>query len=206
LVDVWKDRYVDLSMRPGIEYVYIFENKGHEIGVTLTHPHGQIYGYPFIPKVIRIRHEAEEEYFQEHGRTLQQAWLAAELAQSKRVVWRSEYWTALVPFFARLPYEVHILPNRPVCHIGQLSATERHELARALRSIASKYDRLFGFSMPYVMSIFQSRIPNTGFEVEFAPPYRTKDRLKYLAGSESGCGIFINDTLPEETAAQLRAL
>ncbi|MCH8273939.1 MAG: galactose-1-phosphate uridylyltransferase [Armatimonadetes bacterium] len=206
LVRVWRDRYIDLIARPTVRYVYIFENKGKEIGVTLSHPHGQIYAYPFIPRAIGNRLDAERRHFERRGTRLAQDWLAEETKDGRRVVWESDAWIAVVPTFARYPYETHLAPKSHVPNLRALDDTGLDGLAEGLRVVTQKLDRLFGFSMPYIMSLFQHEADYTWLIVELNPPYRTADKLKYLAGSEAACGVFINDTLPEETAARLRAL
>jgi UDPglucose--hexose-1-phosphate uridylyltransferase len=204
LVRVWRERYADLSGRSGIGYVFIFENKGKEIGVTLSHPHGQIYAYPFVPKVVQIRLDAELSHYELTGRALVDDWLEGELLDGSRVIATVGDWAAVVPAFARYPYEVHIAPTQPYQTLTTLPEPALDDLAKILRDVAGRLDRLFGFSMPYIMSMYQHPAPHTRFVVEFAPPYRSADKLKYLAGSEAGCGVFINDTLPEESAEALR--
>jgi len=204
LVEVWKDRYEDLIHRPQVKYVYIFENKGREIGVTLSHPHGQIYAYPFVPFVIQTRLNAEKTHYEKTGKTLVRDWLEMELRENKRIVWHSEEWVALVPFFARYPYETHIVPKKNACTLSHMDERQLDSLPEAIKTVTQKLDRLFGFSMPYIKSLYQYPEEYSTFVIEFTPPYRTADKLKYLAGSEAGCGVFINDTLPEETAQRLR--
>lgn len=201
---VWKDRFLDLIQRPAIKYVYIFENKGKEIGVTLSHPHGQIYAYPFIPNVIQTRINAAIAFQNSENRTLAQAWLDFEIEDSSRVIEENEAFVCLVPYFARYPYEIHIVPKAPIQTLAQMDDKLLQQFAEMLLNSARRLDRLFGFSMPYILSLFQHDHPATRFSAEFTPPYRTKDKLKYLAGSEAGCGVFINDVLPEEAAHRLR--
>lgn len=206
LTRVWRDRYTELKSRPGVEYVYIFENKGREIGVTLTHPHGQIYAYPYIPRIIETRHQAERKHLEKHGNTLAADWLDEEIEDGRRIVFDHDGWTAVVPFFARYPFETHVVPKADAPDLESMDDAALDGMAGSLKELTARYDKLFGFSMPYVMSIFQYPAAHSRLIVEFTPPYRTKDKLKYLAGSEAGCGAFINDTLPEKTAARLRAL
>ncbi|HMS54740.1 MAG TPA: galactose-1-phosphate uridylyltransferase [Fimbriimonadaceae bacterium] len=208
LMRVWRERTCELSERPEVEYVFIFENKGREIGVTLSHPHGQIYAYPFIPPVLGIELENEKVHFESTGRSLFDDWLSAESAD--REVCRNESFVAMVPFFARYPYEVHVVATSEIPSLRKTSDAELDHLAAILHEVAQRLDGLFGFSMPYVMAVHQEpAVPGyefTRLHVEFYPPYRTADKLKYLAGSEAGAGAFINDTLPEESAARLRAV
>lgn len=208
LVRVWKDRYVDLGRRPEVQYVFIFENKGQEIGVTLDHPHGQIYGYPFLPPVVAEEIRSEHEYWLENGSPLMGAVIREEVAFGKRMVYENDTCLAFIPSFARYPFETYVTPKRPTPSFAEMDGTELDGFAEALQAVAQRLDRLFGFSMPYVMAIHQ-RPTMPGYDgswlhAEFYPPYRSATKLKYLAGSEAGAGVFINDTLAEDSAALLR--
>jgi UDPglucose--hexose-1-phosphate uridylyltransferase len=211
LVDVWADRYSVLGARPEINYVFIFENKGQVIGVTLDHPHGQIYGFPTIPpQPLRELHAASAHH-DRCGTCVYCDVIAYEEADGVRLVTSSEHLLAFVPFAARFPYEVHVAPRRHATSLLDLSEPERADLATVLLDVAAAYDALFGFSLPYVMAMHQSPTDDgqwlhvSHLHVEFTPPHRTADKLKYLAGSELAAGAFINDTVPEATAAALRS-
>jgi UDPglucose--hexose-1-phosphate uridylyltransferase len=211
LIAVWAHRTMELGARPEVAYVFVFENKGEQIGVTLNHPHGQIYAYPSIPPVLERETVSAREHRDRSGGCLWCALLEQELAHGERIVVEDDTWIASVPFAARWPYEVHITPRRHLGWLHELDASEVAGLARVLKTQLLKYDALFGFSLPYIMSVHQR--PTDGgdqdayhLHFEFYPPNRTATKLKYLAGSEAGAGAFINDTLPEETAQQLREL
>ena len=211
LVAVWAHRTLELGSRPEVEYVFVFENKGESIGVTLHHPHGQIYAYPFIPPLIEREVDAAREHLATAGACLWCGLLEQELSDGRRIVAQTERWLAGVPFFAHWPYELHLTPRRHVGWLHELDDAELSELAGLLKTVLLKYDWLFGFSLPYIMAVHQR--PTDGGEhegyhlhIEFYPPNRTENKLKYLAGSEAGAGAFINDTLPEETAERLREL
>ncbi len=211
LIAVWSDRTTQLAHRPGVEYVFIFENKGEVIGVTLAHPHGQIYAYPFVPPVVAREVAQGEAHRSKTGGCLWCDVREQERADDRRVIFEAAGWTATVPFFARWPYEVHLMPGRHVGFLSELGAHERDGLALTMKAVLAKYDRLFGFSLPYVMAIHQAPVGTDASDAyhlhfEFYPPNRTESKLKYLAGSETGAGAFINDTLPEETASKLRSL
>ncbi|HVT11684.1 MAG TPA: galactose-1-phosphate uridylyltransferase [Fimbriimonadaceae bacterium] len=210
LVRVWRERYMELSGREEVEYVFIFENKGKEIGVTLSHPHGQIYAYPFIPPTLRAELESEKRHLDRTGRLLMQDWLDEELRERVRLVSENETFVAVVPFFARYPYELYVASKRHIRSLAEMSDSELDDLAEILLVVAKKYDLLFGFSLPYMMLMHQEPAIRgyefNWFHIEFYPPYRTAKKLKYLAGSEAGAGAFINDTLPEETSKTLRDL
>jgi UDPglucose--hexose-1-phosphate uridylyltransferase len=210
LVEVWADRYEELGSLDYVDYVFIFENKGEAIGVTLHHPHGQIYAYPFVPPRPKKELEAARGYRDENdGRCLHCDLLAQEHDDGRRLVAKGEHFTAFVPFYAHFPYEVHVYAHRCAPSIVDLNGEERRDLARVLKRLLMGYDRLFGFSLPYMMIMHQA--PTDGdnhegiahFHIEFYPPNRTADKLKYLASSETGAGAYIVDALPEETARTL---
>lgn len=209
LIDVWADRYEELGRRPAVDYVFIFENRGPEIGVTLTHPHGQIYAYPFVPPHVGRELAAAAAHERQHGTCLLCDIVASEEEDGTRIVAANERFVAYVPFAARLPYEVHIASRLHRESLADLGGEERVRLASLLKVVLQKYDNLWSRPMPFVMSIHQRptdgiQRPGVHLHIEFTPPYRRIDRLKYLAGSEMGAGVFINDTLPEERAEELR--
>jgi UDPglucose--hexose-1-phosphate uridylyltransferase len=207
---VWRHRYTELGAREDIEYVLIFENRGVEVGVTLHHPHGQIYGYPFLPPVPALELEADERL----GGCASCALLDAELEDGVRVVYENDRVVVNVPRAARWAYEAHVVMRAHRPSLFDCEAAELRELAAALQALARGYDNLFERPFPYVMVVHQAPTgggspdpwsPATGhLHVEFYPPLRTATKLKYLAGSEQGAGTFISDTLPEESAAELR--
>ena len=209
LVQVWTDRFRELSALEFVKYVFIFENKGEAIGVTLHHPHGQIYAYPFVPPRVLREIELSRRHFEKNGRDLIGDILAQERSDGRRIVVENNSFAAYIPFFARYPYELHIAPLRNVQDLTELNDDEQKDLAVILKQILVAFDRLFDISFPYMMILHQK--PSDGgdyefyrFHIEFYPPMRTATKLKYLAGSESGAGMFINDTLPEDKAAELR--
>ena len=211
LIRVWQDRYHDLGSRDFVKYVYIFENKGEAVGVTLHHPHGQIYAFPFIPPKIEREIDASARYYQNNGRCLCCDAVAAEIAARQRIVLEGDRFVAFIPFFARYPYEVYLTSKDHLASLAGLTSADRKDLALVLKGLLIKYDLLFGISFPYIMAIHQAPTdgrdyPHYHLHFEFYPPLRTATKLKYLAGCEAGAGNFINDTLAEEKAAELRAL
>jgi len=209
LARVWQDRYLSLGRRPEVQYVFIFENKGKEIGVTLDHPHGQVYGYPYVPPVVEKEIEAEHEYWLENERPLMAAVLQEELSCGERIVYENESCVAFIPSFARYPFETYVVPRVSTPSLAELDGKGLDGFAEAIQTVAKQLDGLFGFSMPYVMAMHQKPTMHgydgSWLHVEFYPPYRTATKLKYLAGSEAGAGAFINDTLAEESAQLMRA-
>ena len=210
LVLVWADRFRELGELPFVEYVFVFENKGEAIGVTLHHPHGQIYAYPFVPPRVARELEQALAHKRRTGRCLFCDISAEERADGRRLVAENGSFVAYIPFFARYPYEVHVSSLRHLQALTDMDGAERRDLASILKQVLVAFDKLFNLSFPYMMVLHQR--PTGGgdyghyhFHVEFYPPLRTATKLKYLAGSETGGGMFINDTLAEEKAAELRA-
>ena len=205
LVEVWTDRYRALSRRDDIDYVYIFENRGEQVGVTLHHPHGQVYGYPFIPPVPLSELRGSTPACR------QCRLIADEVDAKRRMLFSENGVVAYVPAYARWPYEVHVTTPAHRSSLLELTPAERRALVHAMQRVARAYDSLFQVPMPYMMLIHQRptdgrNYPQAHLHAEFYPILRDSGKLKYLAGSESGAGVFINDTLAEDSAARLRQL
>lgn len=211
VVDVWADRTAELAADNGIAQVFCFENHGAEIGVTLTHPHGQIYAYPFVaPRVEKIAANASR-YRKSHGGNLFGDILAAEQDFGSRVVAANEEWTAFVPPFARWPYEVQLYPHRRVADIPDLDDAQRDGFAQLYLDVLGRFARRFDTPMPYVAAWNQAPTPHAAqardewwLHMQVFSIRRAAHKLKYLAGSESGMNVFISDTVPEMVAAELR--
>jgi UDPglucose--hexose-1-phosphate uridylyltransferase len=232
LMWVWRHRYAELGAREDVDYVFIFENRGVEVGVTLHHPHGQIYGYPFIPPVPKLELAADERL----GGCAPCQLLRGELTDRRRILYENQSVVVYVPYAARWAYEAHVVMRQHRASLLDCQPAELTQLADALQTLVRGYDALFDRPFPYVMAVHQAptgdrRADAVGgvdvgvgsgsvdataagespgaaghghLHVEFYPPLRTADKLKYLAGSEQGAGTFISDTLPEESAARLR--
>ncbi len=208
VLDAWVDRTTELSARPGLEQVFCFENRGEEIGVTLRHPHGQIYGYPFVtPRTERMLASAAR-YASRTGRSLFGDLLAAEQAAGTRVVASNDDWTAYVPAAARWPFEVHLYPHRQVPDLPSLTEHERDSFGPLYTDVLHRLDSVYGVPMPYVAAWHQAPVRSgrelAWLHLELFSSRRAPGKLKYLAGSESGMGVFINDVRPEEAARLLR--
>ncbi|MCC7009499.1 MAG: galactose-1-phosphate uridylyltransferase [Acidobacteria bacterium] len=209
IVDVWADRTAALGAVPGVQYVMPFENKGVEVGVTLHHPHGQIYAYPFVPPVPARELAEQRSFHAVHHRGLLDDHIRRECDDGRRILYVSDEAVAFVPVCARYAYEVWIAPRRPAASLPDLTRGERRELARALKTVLLKFDGLWNRPFPYVMAFHQAPTdgephPEAHVHLEIYPPYRMPGRLKHLAGSEIAAGVFTADTLPEQTADELR--
>lgn len=211
VVRVWADRTRELAARGDIAYVMPFENRGIEVGVTLPHPHGQLYAYPFVPPVPARELELQREHYEREGRGLLATVVSDELEEGTRIVAAAPSAIAWVPAFARYAYEVWVAPVRAVPSLVDLEEAEIHDLAVVLKTTLMKLDALWSRPMPLILAVHQAPTdgtphPEAHLHIEIYPALRMKNRLKYLAGSETGAGAFTADTLPEEKAAELRAV
>ncbi|MEV7415506.1 galactose-1-phosphate uridylyltransferase [Streptomyces sp. NPDC089919] len=209
VLDAWTDRTAELSELPGVAQVYCFENRGAEIGVTLPHPHGQIYAWPFVtPRTVKMT-AAADRHRAATGRNLFEDLLERARAGTERVVLAGEHWTAFVPYAARWPYEVHLYPHRRVADLTGLSEAERAEFPRLYLDLLRRFDRLFGLDAPtpYISAWHQAPLhggDELALHLELFTVRRTAGKLKFLAGTESGMEAFINDVTPEAAARALR--
>ncbi|MDQ1495576.1 MAG: UDPglucose--hexose-phosphate uridylyltransferase [Actinomycetota bacterium] len=210
VIDAWVDRTEELSRIPEIEQVFCFENRGEEIGVTLSHPHGQIYGYPYVTPRTRRMLTSARDHHDETGRNLFADVLAAETQSGERVVAQSTHWTAFVPFAARWPMEVHLYPNRQAPDLPSLTDDERDDLSHIYLEVLRRMEGVHDDSLPYIAAWHQAPVRSDRdlayLHLEVFSIRRAPGKLKYLAGSESAMGAFVNDVLPEEAAKLLRAV
>ncbi|GGQ95642.1 galactose-1-phosphate uridylyltransferase [Deinococcus ruber] len=209
LLDVWADRTQALSEDERIQYVLPFENRGVEVGVTLHHPHGQIYAYNHIPPVQQRALDSMRGYIQATGRPWLQDFVAQEREAGLRIVYDRPHALSVVPPFARYTYETWVLPTRAVGSLSELNDAERNDFAAVLHDALRRLDALFGVRMPYLMTVQQAPVdggsyPEWPLRIELYPYLRAPGRMKYLAGTEQGAGEFANDALPEQKAAELR--
>ncbi|KSU51896.1 galactose-1-phosphate uridylyltransferase [Microbacterium enclense] len=204
VIEAWADRTAALSALPGIRQVFPFENRGQEIGVTLPHPHGQIYAYPYVtPRTHRLLDTISRSSDDLFARIL-------EFEQGgERVVLRGEHWTAFVPFAARWPIEVHVLPHRHIADLAETTDAERDELAPFYLRLLRGIDALYGTPTPYIAAWHQAPVDRgrdaVRLNLQITSPRRAADKLKYLAGSEAAMGAWIGDVTPESQAERLRA-
>jgi UDPglucose--hexose-1-phosphate uridylyltransferase len=210
VLEALADRTRELGKKENIQYVLPFENRGVEMGVTLHHPHGQLYAYPFVPPVPARMLGEMERFWKENGRGLFDDLVKKEVKDGRRLIVSDERALSFIPVCARYPYETWVAPTRPAAFLHDLDGEEMTALARVLKETLQKHDALWNRPQPYLMVLFQAPLdgkphPEAHVHFEIYPPYRTRDRLKYLAGTELGAGMFVNDSLPEEKAAELRA-
>jgi UDPglucose--hexose-1-phosphate uridylyltransferase len=210
LLRAWQQQYDELGRMPDIKHVLIFENKGEVVGVSNPHPHCQIYATNFVFKTIETEARVSQQYLQQTGRVLFQDIIAAEQQAGTRIISENETAIAFVPYFARYAYEVFVAPKKTHPSLATLSTREVLDFTSVLKDVLVRFDNLWQMSFPYVMPLHQA--PTDGddysgfhFHIEFHPPLRKPDLLKFLAGPEVGGGNFLSDTSPDEKAAELRA-
>jgi UDPglucose--hexose-1-phosphate uridylyltransferase len=209
LLETWQEQMRELATHGDVSFVLIFENKGEVVGVSNPHPHCQIYATNFTFKYIETELVAGRSHLAQTGRTLFHDILASEQQDGRRIIYQHGTAVSFVPYFARYAYETYVAPLRSVPTIAGLDASERRDLATVLRDVVIRFDNLWQMPFPYVMALHQAPVRGAvegfHFHIEFHPPLRRPNLLKYLAGPEIGGGNFLSDTSPEEKAAELAA-
>ena len=210
LMTAWVDRTSELSAKSYIEYVGLFENRGKEVGVTLHHPHSQIYAYPFVPPRIEKMLAAANKYFDSTGKILLEEIVARELRDKKRIIIENSDWVAYVPYAARYPFEIHVAPKKSAADLAELTDEQINSWPEISSKILKKLDGIYGSAMPYVAAWYQAptRKSRDVMRVhwQITCVRATPEKLKYLAGSESAMGAFVADQTPERAAEILRGV
>lgn len=210
VLEAWRDRVSELSQLPYIQHIAPFENRGEEVGVTLSHPHGQIYAYSYLPPRTEKMLAAAQKHFDNTGRILLEDLVARELSERARIVAENEEWIAYVPFAARYPFEIHVAPKRSVPDLTNLDEQACDSFAPIAKEVLHRLDGVFDTKMAYIAAWHQAPV-RTGREVlrlhwQITSVRRAPGKLKYLAGSESAFGAFMMDLWPEQSAEQLRSV
>ncbi|MBP5206846.1 MAG: galactose-1-phosphate uridylyltransferase [Clostridia bacterium] len=211
LVDLWVERFNAMKADERIKYVFIFENRGEVVGVTMPHPHGQIYGYSFMPKKLCLELDSAKEHKEQTGKCLYCDLLENEVKERKRIIFENEYFTVFLPFFCEYPYGVYIISKAHKGDITEFTAEERFALGQTVRRVSGMLDSLFNTNFPYMMCMHNAPV-NSGdtseyfhFHIEFFPPMRSDVKQKFNASSETGAWAHCNPTAPEQKAEELRA-
>lgn len=211
LTNLWCERFAAMRADEQIKYVFPFENRGDVVGVTMPHPHGQMYGYSFIPKKLELETASAREHYEENGKCLFCEMLDQEKADGKRIIFQNEHFTVFLPFYCEYPYGVYIFPNRHVPYMTDLNDAEKDALGTTLRDTVGMLDALFDYRFPYMMCMHNAPV-NSGdyskdfhFHIEFFPPMRSAEKQKFNASSETGAWAHCNPTCPEDTSIELRA-
>lgn len=210
LVDLWTERYIALKEDKNIKYIFIFENRGDVVGVTMPHPHGQIYGYSYVPKKLELELEASKEHLEKTGKCLFCDVLENEFEAKKRIIIENDDFVAFLPFFSAYPYGMYVASKAHKQSLDQFTESEKANLADILKKVSGTLDSLFDYNFPYMMCMHQAPVNGedtseySHFHIEFYPPMRSADKQKFNASSETGAWAHCNPTAPEEKAEELR--
>jgi UDPglucose--hexose-1-phosphate uridylyltransferase len=212
LFDLWNNRTKDMMQKEYVKYCYIFENKGDVIGVTMPHPHGQIYNYPYIPNRVATELKNAKAHYEQANENLYDSIIHTEKQENTRIIHESETFIHCTPFAGDYPYETHIYTKKPRLHICDFTPDEAQEFMGFLQKTVKIYNALFGFELPFMMAFHQAPVDGGDyaayyrFHVEFYPLHRSHNRIKFNAGSETGAWAFTNPSSPEEKAAELKEI
>ena len=217
LARMWFEVFNEFTGDPAIKYVFLFENRGDVVGVTMPHPHGQAYGYPFIPQIIRDELAGAKEHYDNTGKCLFCGLLGQEISDGRRIIHDNGHFVLYTPFFARTAYSTHITAKRHFPTIADATEAELDALGEIVRDASAMYDALFDKPFPYMMCMHNgvsNKHAGAGehedcskyfhFHIEFIPPMRSAEKQQYFASSETGAGAWCNPTCPEEKAEELR--
>lgn len=210
LVNLWIERFNVISADEKIKYVFIFENRGEVVGVTMPHPHGQIYGYSIIPKKIELELNSSKKYFDDKGKCIFCDMLKNEQDFGERIIFENEHFSVFLPFFTEYPYGVYIMSKRHINNIAEFTDAEKAAFADTLKQTTGMLDALFDYKFPYMMCMHNAPVNSEDtsdyyhFHVEFFPPMRAADKQKFNASSETGVWAHCNPTAPEDKAKELR--
>ena len=210
VMEAWRDRTRELSQDPYIAHIAPFENRGEEVGVTISHPHGQIYAYSFIPPRTQKHLDVARAHHAKTGRVLMDDIVAREIHDDVRIIARNKQWIAYVPYAARYPFEIHVAPLKPVADLALISDIAADAFPEIASEVLMRLDGVFGMEMAYMASWHQAPV-REGRDLlrlhwQITSIRRAPGKLKYLAGSESAFGAFIMDMKPEQSAEQLKSV
>lgn len=214
IVELWSQRFKALQKEPRVKYIFEFENRGEEVGVTIHHPHGQLYAYSFIPSKIREELRNCKKYYAKHKRNLFADLNAAEKKHKKRVLLENKSFIAYIPYFTDYPFGVFIVNKNLKGNITQFTVAEKKDLADMLKKLTAGFDKIYSRQFPYMMCMHQTPVNEKkyadaedyyAFHIEFYPPLRDKNKIKWYAGSEMGAGAAANPLDVDECAALLKA-
>ena len=214
IVELWTDRYRELSKDKRIKYIFEFENRGEEVGVTMHHPHGQLYAYSWIPAKIRSELDNAKKYFKKNGSNLFKDLNESEKKHKKRVVIENKSFIAYIPYFTDYPFGVFVVSKKLRLNFTEFTRSEKKDLVDMLKKLVRGFDNIYERPFPYMMCIHQSPVNSPAykdcadyyaFHIEFYPPLRAKDKIKWYAGSEMGAGAAANPLDVDECAAILRS-
>ncbi len=211
IAEMWAHRYTELKKDKRIKYIFEFENRGEEVGVTIPHPHGQLYAYSFIPPKVKEELKNAKAYYTKNGRNLFSDLNSAEKKHKERVVFENKNFMAYIPYFTDYPFGVFIVNKKQKGNITLFNKNEKKDLMQAIQKVTAAFDKVFDRPFPYMMCLHQTPVNDIRyqdaelyytFHVEFYTPLRAKDKIKWYAGSEMGAGVAANP-LDVDTCAEI---
>lgn len=214
IVELWSARFKELAKDERVKFIYEFENRGEEVGVTIHHPHGQLYAYSFIPTKICEELNNCKSYFKKHGTNLFADLNKAEKKHGKRVVLENASFIAYIPYFTDYPFGVFIVNKKLKGNITLFTLQEKKDLADMLKKLVAGFDKIYDRPFPYMMCMHQTPVNDKkyvdaadyyAFHIEFYPPLRARDKIKWYTGSEMGAGAAANPLDVDECAEVLRS-
>ena len=214
VVELWSSRFAEIAKDTRVKYIFEFENKGEEVGVTIHHPHGQLYAYSFIPVKIREELDNSKKYYKQTGNNLFGDLNKAEKKHKQRIVYENKSFVAYIPYFTDYPFGVFVVNKALKGNITQFTLQEKKDLAELLKKLTAGFDKIYDRPFPYMMCIHQTPVNEKkyadaenyyAFHIEFYPPLRAKDKIKWYSGSESGAGAAANPLDVDECAILLRS-
>lgn len=214
LVELWTERFRELSKDKRIKYIFEFENRGEEVGVTIHHPHGQLYAYSWLPQKIKTELTNCKNYFKQKGSNLFADMNAAEQQYAKRIILENSSFICYIPYFTDYPFGVFIVHKDLKQNFTEFTLLEKKDLAVMLKKLVAAFDKIYDRKFPYIMCIHQNPVNTSmykdcknyyAFHIEFYPPLRDKDKIKWYAGSEMGAGAAANPLNVDDCAALLRS-
>ena len=202
LIRMYRDRYAALRKDPRIKVIQIFKNHGREAGTSLEHPHTQIVATPIVPPYIRRKYEVATQYYDNTGRSLHFDIQKAEMEESKRIVASTKHFTVIHPFASHYPFETWIMPKEHKPSFGHITEEEIADLARVLKEVLMKM--YLSLDNPDYNFVINTAPVDDEHKSYYLWHLQVIQRLTQVAGFELGSGMFINVTIPEETAAFMK--
>lgn len=213
LVNLWIDRNRELSKDEKHKYIFIFENKGEEVGTTMPHPHGQIYAYPFVPLRLRIELENSKKFYEKENKNIFDKIIEEEKMFGQRVIMEDDNFIVFMPFFAENPFTTYIVSKKKITSFSEFDDDMKLSFAKTLKKLTASYDLIYDRPFPYMMCMYQKPInidtykdsdKYYRFHVKFYPPLRGEKSVKYNASSETGAWVQGNPMKVEDTAKLLK--
>lgn len=213
LVNLWKERFLELKQDEKIKYIFPFENKGKEVGTTMPHPHGQIYAYSKMPLRLRLELDNCRTFYKENNENIFDKMIQEERDFKERIVMENDSFSVFLPFFANYPFETYIVSKKNITSMEEFDEEITRDFGEILKNLTGAFDNIYNKPFPYMMGIYQEPVNSPEydgfkdyyrFNVKFFPPLRGENSIKYNASSETAAWVHGNPRRVEETAREVR--